>query len=146
MTKKRRLPLALTLLIFAIVLFPAANTRAEAVGDSALLVGLSTLSGAVLGASTLPFYEDSGAHTKNIFYGAAIGAVIGVGIAAYSGVKDGPGFDDASLRRPTPESALSLNEAPQFRLKGERSVAQRRPASFAANSALLWSPLGTVRF
>lgn len=65
------------------------TAKAVGLGDSALTVAVTTVSGAILGASTLPFYEDSGAHTKNIFYGAAVGAVGGVLIAAFAGVQEG---------------------------------------------------------
>lgn len=46
-------------------------------------IGISTAVGTVLGASTLPFYEQPGDHTGNVTLGAAAGAVVGVGVVIY---------------------------------------------------------------
>jgi hypothetical protein len=137
---------AVFLFLFALSLFHAPRAQADAnIGDAALTVAVATVAGAVLGASTLPFYDESGEHTKNIFYGAAIGAVVGVFISAYAGVQEGPNFDDARLA-PRKPSELSLNEAPAFRLSAEGSTAVRKPASFASGTTLLWSPVASVKF
>lgn len=84
--KKLRVGL-LSLVILAFVV-SAPRARAMDVGDAALTVGISSAVGAILGLSTLPFYEDSSAHTRNIWIGAAVGAVIGVGIASFSALKN----------------------------------------------------------
>jgi hypothetical protein len=42
--------------------------------------GLSVAGGTVLGASTLPFYEQPGDHSANLAWGAAIGAAVGLGV------------------------------------------------------------------
>ncbi len=132
-------------LVLALSLFSAPRARADVtLGDSALTVAVSTLAGAVLGASTLPFYENSGDHTNNIFYGAAIGAVVGVFVAAYAGVQEGPDYDTRFA--PKTPSALALNEAPSLRLVSETSSATRKPASFSAGSTLAWSPVATFHF
>ncbi len=127
-----------------------ASTRASAeasLGDSAMTVAFSTIGGAVLGASTLPFYDEPGDHTKNIFYGAALGAVVGVLISAYAGVKEGPGYDeeDTSTRARRP-SELTLNEAPELRLKAEATSATRKPAVFGGGTPVYWSSIAKVQF
>lgn len=74
-----------SLLFFIVILslnfLRPTTSRANSLGDAALTVGISSGVGAVLGLSTLPFYEKSGDYTKNIWIGAAIGAVVGVGIS-----------------------------------------------------------------
>lgn len=136
-----------TAFVFLIVLsLLPGRARAETTfADSALTVALSTVAGAVLGASTLPFYEDSGEHTKNIFYGAALGAVVGVLVSAYSGIKEGPNYDDARLKI-TPESKLSINDSVRYRLNAEATTARRKSASFGDGSTLVWSPVAQFRF
>jgi len=57
-------------------------------GDAALTVAVTSGAGAILGASTLPFYGEPDKHKKNIFYGASFGAIIGVLIAAYAGFQE----------------------------------------------------------
>ncbi len=44
----------------------------------------STLGGAVLGLSTLPFYGEPQEHTDNISLGALVGLVAGAGYVAYN--------------------------------------------------------------
>jgi hypothetical protein len=46
-------------------------------------IGISTAVGTVLGASTLPFYDQPGTHLINLAYGASIGAIAGVGLGLY---------------------------------------------------------------
>ncbi len=144
--KKNSVSVRLLALLLLIALSPRSAQAEASFGNSALTVALSTVAGAVLGASTLPFYEDSGEHTKNIFYGAALGAVVGVLVSAYSGIKEGPNYDEEGLLRPTPESQLSINQASAFRLRAEASTARLQPASFANGSTLIWSPLAQFRF
>ena len=43
-------------------------------------VGISTLGGTLLGASTMPFYSQPTQHTTNIVWGAVAGFSIGLGI------------------------------------------------------------------
>ncbi len=146
MTIARKSFVSLFVLVFALSLFASPRARADVTfGDALLTVGVSTAAGAILGASTLPFYGSPSDNTKNIFYGAAIGAVIGVFIAAYAGVQEGPGYDDAGLRASKP-AALSLNDAPDFRLKSEASSATSKAAVFGAGSAVAWSPVATMHF
>lgn len=136
--------------VLSVLLLTAFSKSAQAdatLGDSALTVAFSTLGGAVLGTSTLPFYEEPGDHTKNIFYGAAFGAMVGVMISAYSGVKEGPNYEDedaANLlkRKPT---ELSVNEAPELRFHSELTTATKKPPSFGG-TILIWSPVASIRF
>jgi hypothetical protein len=46
-------------------------------------MGISIAVGTVLGASTLPFYDQPGTHLMNLAYGASVGAVAGLGWFAY---------------------------------------------------------------
>lgn len=127
--------LGLSLSLFS----PKAN--ALTIGEAAITVGVSTAAGAVLGASTLPFYGEPGKHTKNIFYGAALGAVAGVLLSAYAGVKGSDDDDDASARK-------------RLMRKNDRLIADRlrfapeaKPSSGSPNHAVLvWSPVAQVFF
>ncbi len=47
-------------------------------------VGVGIAVGTVLGASTLPFYEQPGKNVINLAYGASAGAILGVGAWVYS--------------------------------------------------------------
>ena len=130
----------------AVLLAFSSETRAEsAVSDALLTVGAATLGGAILGASTLPFYEESTEHTNNILYGAAIGAVVGVLISAYSGVKEGPNYEDARLA-PRKPSALAINESPASRLKAESSIAIRQSLSRSGSSPAFWTSVASLPF
>lgn len=55
-------------------------------------VGISTAVGLVLGASTLPFYEQPGDHVTNVLLGAGLGLLAGIGIRIFApqGYKDDP--------------------------------------------------------
>lgn len=49
-----------------------------------LLVGVAGATGAVLGLSTLSFYDTPSTHISNVWTGAAIGVIAGVIFVAYS--------------------------------------------------------------
>lgn len=124
--------------------FAVSKAKAVSFGDAALTVSIATVSGAIIGVSTLPFYEDSGAHTKNIFYGAAIGAVVGVLVSAYAGVQEGKNADDeeeARLKR------LNRNQMVAFQtsIKPEAKSAARIGSSLSIAPAV-WTPLAQVNF
>jgi hypothetical protein len=129
------------LFLAILALFLGRPAQALTLGDAALTVSVSTVSGAILGASTLPFYEDSGKHTKNIFYGAAIGAVVGVLISAYAGVKESQDDDEAFLRVRAPADARF---AFSRELKPELSSSLKKGAPMG--SALVWSPVARLNF
>lgn len=137
-------PLSLSLMLALVLFTPKA--RAVTLGDAVLTVAISTAAGAVLGASTLPFYEQSSEHTKNIFYGAAIGAVVGVFTTAYMGVQDGPGEEEEALLRLRPSMP---KHAEDWLLRDK--VWASRSANLVSNQKsgpdlLLWSPLAKVDF
>lgn len=137
--------LFLAILTLGLFLKGPSEARAATFGDAALTVSIATVSGAVLGLSTLPFYEESGKHTKNIFYGAAIGAVAGVLISAYSGVKEGPGDDEE-------EEAFRLDPKSSKR-KASLLAASEKQNRFSLtensdkkNAVLVWAPVLKFNF
>lgn len=131
----RKLPV----LFLILALFTGRPAQALTLGDAALTVSISTVSGAILGASTLPFYEDSGKHTKNIFYGAAIGAVAGVLISAVAGVKESQDDDEALLMRAPADARFAFSRE----LKPELTSAIKKGTT---SSPLVWSPLASLNF
>ncbi len=54
-----------------------------------MLVGAAGLGGAILGLSTLSFYETPSKHVSNIWTGAAIGVIAGVLWVAYNSAQKG---------------------------------------------------------
>ncbi len=125
--------------IFAFLLAPMRPARAATVGDAILTVGISTAAGAVLGLSTLPFYHESSEHVRNIFYGAAVGAVAGVLITAYSGFQDtaDSAYDDADLRKFNQYDLAKTAKAVEWK-------EPNRPDSFS--NVLVYSNLYGTRF
>lgn len=86
------------ILAICVVLMPLKNVRADSSQDDKgksigsfsdpniqflETVAISTGVGFVLGASTLPFYDQPGTQLINLAYGASIGAAIGVGFALF---------------------------------------------------------------
>ena len=131
----------------------SSNTNANSMsfGDAALTVLMSTAAGSILGASTLPFYAESSKHTKNIFYGAAFGAVIGVMFSAYAALQDGAYDEDTSWMYKKQEEQLARD----WHLSERTSVASLSPALSSApssvnkapnNQLMLWQPLAEFRF
>lgn len=130
-------------MILALAFPPKA--KAMALSDAATTVTVTTVAGAVLGASTLPFYEDSGKNTKNIFYGAAVGAVAGVLIAAYSGVQDGKVEDDEEAREQShlKKSDSLARSSLLYRPQESSSVQERR---LVASIPKLSVPVASIHF
>ena len=54
-----------------------------------MIVAGATLGGAIIGLSTLSFYDKPSQHTNNIWGGAAIGVIVGVIFVAYSSAQKG---------------------------------------------------------
>jgi hypothetical protein len=128
-------------LLTLLLVSPKASSAAS-IGDAALTISMATVSGAILGVSTLPFYEESGKHTKNIFYGAAIGAVAGVMISALAGVQQGTSGDDEEAALSRRHETLSWHR----KVAPEKSTALADLSAKALDSVLVWSPVASVNF
>lgn len=131
----------LTITILCLTSFfitPIQKAHALTVGEAFTVVGISTLSGAALGASTLPFYS-SGSHTQNVWFGAAMGAVVGVFISAYAGFHEGAA-----------DAADSENDA--FRTKfytlpeDSYAVLQKPKNMLDGRDVMAWMPVAQVRW
>ena len=59
-------------------------------------IGISIAVGTVLGASTLPFYDQPGKHVWNLGYGAGAGLAVGLGAFIY-GWFTGPSQEDLEM-------------------------------------------------
>jgi len=110
------------LLSFFLSFAIAPKSQAITLGDAALVVAVSAGTGAILGASTLPFYSDPSANKKNIFYGASFGAVIGVLISAYSGFQESAKeeMDTQNLRLLNPENTYSVLAKPTSLMQSQQ--------------------------
>lgn len=73
----------LILLLSGAPAFSSAQTSNGKVKRSIATVVLGGLGGAVLGLSTLSFYDSANEHTENISLGALIGALGGLGYLVY---------------------------------------------------------------
>jgi hypothetical protein len=82
-------------------------------------VMFSTIGGAVLGLSTLSFYDKPQEHTNNITVGALIGLVAGVGYVVY----------DSSRRNPPPSGNYDFSwERPDEQFKKASLFAKNKQA------------------
>lgn len=143
------------LVVVAILFSSMKPAQAGSFGDAALTVGIAAGVGAVLGLSTLPFYADSGAHTKNIWIGAAIGAVIGVGFSAVTAVNSSDDLeleDDYEAANKRDFSFYRKNNSYRYAVA---RLPQDAPESRAAGLKVgpepvpelkIWSPLATIHF
>ena len=73
-------------------------------------IGIGIAVGAVLGASTLPYYDQPGKHVSNLAYGAAAGAIAGLlyGVAVGRSSMDQASNADYDRPEPGPESMPAL--------------------------------------
>ena len=73
-------------------------------------IGIGIAVGTVLGASTLPFYDQPGKHVSNLAYGAAAGVVVGLvyGVAAGRSSYDQANNADYDQGDPGPGPAPAL--------------------------------------
>ncbi|MGK5086049.1 hypothetical protein WDW86_00690 [Bdellovibrionota bacterium FG-2] len=82
-------------------------------------IGISVAVGTVLGASTLPFYNQPGKHAINVAYGASLGAVAGVGASLYGLIAGASNLEESYHSGPYEEKMLdsgrSQNENPDLR-------------------------------
>jgi hypothetical protein len=83
--------------LLGVILSAPRNARASSGKHFLETIGISVAVGTVLGASTLPFYDQPGSHLANLAYGASLGAVAGVGLLIH-GL-----FDGSSQREGFPE-------------------------------------------
>jgi hypothetical protein len=69
------------------------EARAQSRNSLLETMGVSIAMGTVLGASTLPFYDQPGSHLSNLALGAGLGALTGLGVHLY-GRWFGPSHED----------------------------------------------------
>lgn len=81
------------------------HVKAYGAKEALTTVGISAACGAVLGLSTISFYAVPTAHFKNVLYGAGVGIIAGVAIAAYEAtVADGDGLSPDEYLVPQPKA------------------------------------------
>ncbi len=88
--------------------------RASAANKILETMGVSIAVGAVLGASTLPFYSSPFDHTMNIAYGAGAGAAVGVGILVYGATQDTSDVDDVTYQTDRPRNLATSTYCTPF--------------------------------
>jgi hypothetical protein len=85
--REKKLPMVTMVTMIGIVMLVSLSAPRTARASSGKIfletIGISTAVGTVLGASTLPFYDQPGTHLMNLVYGASAGAVAGVGLGLY---------------------------------------------------------------
>lgn len=89
---KKALSVLLILQLFLLTPAVAAEQEDEFVKntqDDILMVAGAGLAGAILGLSTLSFYETPSLHVGNIWTGAAVGIIAGVVFVAYNSAQKG---------------------------------------------------------
>jgi hypothetical protein len=139
----------ITLLLFSL----SAPREARASSGKKFLetIGISTAMGTVLGASTLPFYDQPGKHLMNVAYGASAGAVVGVGVGLYQWLSGRSNRDQEIFGGETQSGRWSSD-----RVSPGQSYTQPLPISVHASSSsfslaardargrtpvLVWAPL-----
>lgn len=91
-------------------------------------MGVSVAVGTVLGASTLPFYEQPKDHTGNVSLGAAAGAAIGLGVVIVQAIRGGDSDERAQLDTRYSRTRLEPR-MPEFTgtLKNDREFTAQMP-------------------
>ena len=118
--------LLFTLLTYSSFGYAQQNEMDEFAEESlkdASLVAWTGLGGAILGLSTLSFVEDPGDHLKNIYVGAAIGVVLGVGLVAYL---------QANKAQEGYESGVTSGLTPIKDLSTENEFTEKKKVSYGA--------------
>ncbi len=115
------------LLIASFVAFSVPReTRADSGYSFLEAMGISIAVGTVLGASTLPFYEQPGTHVTNLAYGAAIGAVVGLGAFIFGSVSE------------------KGNSSPDLSAEDFRSI--QRQYALLERDTILWMPVVSLNW
>ena len=143
MKKKSSLPgLGILAALLPLGLIVPSAARANSGVNFLETIGVSTAVGTVLGASTLPFYDEPGTHLSNIAAGAALGAAVGLGVCIAGWISGTPKdqFEEANDSGPARELR-----------KGPRPFAVRYNSGSKAQiplppPALVWTPLVSLHW
>jgi hypothetical protein len=106
-------------------------------GDTFLeTIGIGIAVGTVLGASTLPFYDQPGTHFVNLAYGAGAGAAVGIGVVTYGWLTGSKNDEQAK----SPAETSTLVARPNFRPTQRRQILTPQ----LPPTTILWSPIVSV--
>lgn len=110
----------------AILAIAPVQARAQSGDTFWETMGFSVAVGTVLGASSLPFYDQPGQHLPNLLLGAAVGAVFGMGWHLFSRSEDSDAYSrhaaqdvapplrmDSSVDRGLPPGVLTARALPR---------------------------------
>ena len=121
-------------------------TQAQASSGEKILetIGVSVAAGTVLGASTLPFYDQPSAHLMNLAYGASAGAVVGLGILLYGvaeGLSQGEPEDGTAAIKDGLRPQASRGARPATGNTSAIRLTANRAASFRIDPTSIWLPV-----
>jgi hypothetical protein len=139
-------------LLGALILGLSVSREARAHSGNSFLetIGFTTAVGTVLGASTLPFYDQPGQHLENLAYGASLGAIAGLGVYLYQALSGDShsGLFASETRSCKPlDSSLSIDKAGNANLISEsrtdfsRSGPPAVSVGMSARPTQFWMPL-----
>ena len=129
---------ALGLLFIALLAVAPREARAKS-GETFLeTIGIGIAVGTVLGASTLPFYDQPGDHLANMAYGAAAGTVAALGIEIY-GWLSGSSGDEQALEGKLSRYAGRFSNSPNSAMTMTTTALSARPPAF-------WTPLVSLNW
>ncbi len=124
------------LLLGALLSLSAPRMARANSGDTFLeTIGIGIAVGTVLGASTLPFYDQPGKHLVNLAYGAGAGAAVGVGVAVYGWLSGGSDHDEQVFHSGSRTFALRRQQLPRARRQTRALVPNLPPTT------IVWSPI-----
>ena len=106
-------------------------------------IGVSTAVGTVLGASTLPFYDQPGEHLSNVAAGAALGAAVGLGICI-AGWVFGPSQDHLEEANGYGPAKDSRDRTRAFAVRYDSGSTKAHLPS--TPPALVWTPLVSLNW
>lgn len=108
-------------------------------------IGVSTIVGAILGASTLPFYDQPGKHVGNIGLGAAAGSIVGLGIWV-AGKWFGSDEESAQATRFRSSEFAQARSGLTGPMSNDLRPQNRNPLIDAPAPALLWAPMVSLNW